>query len=471
MDSIQLYQQNDLLKNNLEILISKLKDEERIRFHNEIQRITFLINSNDKLTLEHRPMRIKRGLINGLGSIIKSISGNLDNNDLLDLERKLTHNEVLIKHHISLTTKALDSFHTILTNVTSQQNYMNVKLTHEVHTQSIELLLIELVFQAETVNDLFKQLNEGIVFAQHSIFHTSIMSQALVQRALRTIPESQRIDATMSQLMPLIRISIHFEPLSYILKIPVLNKRSFEYITTVPIIHSQNHHGSYPISQTLQVLKGEDVRLVQNCKKLNYFICEEQTLNVPSCERDLILHQDIKHCNFTTIFCPASYTQRISENAIYIYSDKPQQYTQKCASGLWTKTLENSVVLNIDECSYDINGMTLTQTIHTREKIAAPKFDLLKYSTEFTPIFLEGTSKELEKQLHALSTLNKQPKEKMLHTNTLTVNVFTTCGIIGIIFLVCYFIKRRNIPQREVVLTPTSIPLQQVTQYSVPVSV
>lgn len=460
-----------MLKNNLEILVSKLKDEERIRFNSEIKRITFLIESNDKLTLEHRPMRTKRGLINGLGSIIKSISGNLDNNDLLNLENKLINNEVLIKHHISLTTKALDSFHLILTNVTSQQNIMNVKLHHEAHEQSIELLMIELVFQAETLNDLFKQLNEGIVFAQHNIFHTSIMSQTLIQKALRTIPETQRIDATISQLIPFIKISINFEPLSYILRIPILNKRSFEYISTVPIIHSQNHHCSYPISQTLQVLKGESVRLVSNCKKLNYFICEEQSLYVPSCERNLILHQDINSCNFTTVYCPETHTQRISENAIYVYSDKPQQYTQKCTSGLWTRTLQHSIVLNVDECSYDINGMTLTQTIHTREKIAAPKFDRLEYSTEFTPIFLEGTSKNLEKQLQALSTLDKQPKKEMFHTNTLTLNVFTTFIIIGIIILICYFIKRRKMPPKEKVSTPASSSLHQVAQYSVPVSV
>lgn len=460
------------LENNFQKLISKFNEIEKGRYINEVTRIQFLIRQNNNIISEYKPMRSKRGLINGLGSIIKSISGNLDNEDLITLENKLKNNKALIKQRISLTSKILDNFHNILTNVTLQQNSLNAKLNHEIHMQHKELLLVEIVFQAETLNDLFQQISEGITFAQHNMFHTSIMSHSLLKQAISHIPSSQKIDATVTQIIPLIKINLVMESkLTYILQIPIVNKKTFEYLTIIPIIHSYDSFCTYPVSQTLQVLKSEGMRLADRCNKINEYICEELTPTIPPCEKGVILQEDISKCNFTKIHCPEQYIQRISDSIIYVFSQATQQYTQRCSSGLWSRTFKHSIVVSTDECTYEVNGATLSQNIHTQERMSAPQFINITIPKEQKPIFLEGSSKEIEKQLQQLRNMPVDKNEEIFHTNTLVLNM-TTIILIVLTFVTLYIIRqRRRKAQEESTETPAEIPLRQVHTFGVPVLV
>lgn len=73
--------------------------------------------------------RYKRGLIDGLGTVIKQISGNMDHNDTLEINeqiRQLQDNELLIKNNVNeqhnLNHKMIERFNNITAFINSEQS-------------------------------------------------------------------------------------------------------------------------------------------------------------------------------------------------------------------------------------------------------------------------------------------------------------------------------------------------------------
>lgn len=90
----------------------------------------------DKLTeiLPH-PQRIKRGLINGLGSIFKQITGNLDANDgerYDTLIRELQNNQInlasAVKKQSSFSVALIDKFNKTIQQITHNEGLLESKV-------------------------------------------------------------------------------------------------------------------------------------------------------------------------------------------------------------------------------------------------------------------------------------------------------------------------------------------------------
>lgn len=79
-----------------------------------------MLNLNEKMQLLNIKRRPKRGIINGLGSIIKSITRNVSNS-----ERKLTHKiNTIVKINNNITTQ----FNNKIKNINKNNIIINKKL-------------------------------------------------------------------------------------------------------------------------------------------------------------------------------------------------------------------------------------------------------------------------------------------------------------------------------------------------------
>lgn len=149
--------------------------------------------------------RVKRGLINGLGTIIKSISGNLDANDaahydqaINDLQNNQKEIVQKLNKEISLTTQVIDNFNKTVTLIkhnqeviTSGLNKISAELNKFIFNFSDYLetrnILDQLNLTLNIILQLLSDVENAITFARLGKLHSSILKLDELESILKTI--------------------------------------------------------------------------------------------------------------------------------------------------------------------------------------------------------------------------------------------------------------------------------------------
>lgn len=134
--NIQL-QENIQAYDKLSSIVEKVSDlrKETMGLNRQVM---FLMNLvKERLSQIISFPRVKRGLLNPLGSLIKLISGNLDYEDAQrydSLIKKLDSRGFSVEHKVSLITKALDK----MVNASSDMNFNIKYINHKTKTIETE---------------------------------------------------------------------------------------------------------------------------------------------------------------------------------------------------------------------------------------------------------------------------------------------------------------------------------------------
>lgn len=155
--------------------------------------------------------RSKRGLINGIGSIFKSITGNLDSsdgeyyNECIDkINRDEREIESLLKNQISVTTSVIKNFNSTIQNLQIDEETFNKNIDeiqnslinisddlafYEAQINTLDLcqsLMESFVFLEESLDDILN----AITFARLKILHSSIITPTDLIYSLQDISKS-----------------------------------------------------------------------------------------------------------------------------------------------------------------------------------------------------------------------------------------------------------------------------------------
>lgn len=152
--------------------------------------------------------RSKRGLINALGSIIKTISGNLDNEDaerynkaILALQNNQKNIIREVNRHMSLTKKLIDNFNTTTTLIRHNQeilakeiNSLKSELENYFYETSqyirVRTVMDQLSLSLQIVFQLLTDLESAVTFAKLNILHSSIIKVGEMQTIIQTLLEN-----------------------------------------------------------------------------------------------------------------------------------------------------------------------------------------------------------------------------------------------------------------------------------------
>lgn len=192
--NLDSYEQNvQIIKHNINTIQTFGKERTGIKGLYKI-RLDMLQMKFKKLeeTLDHlRPrLRNKRGLINGLGSIIKSITGNMDHDDYDELGRaiaEINRNEDVLQNkyndQININTKMINRFNDIQNFVNDQTRKIEFELKSvENSTQSFANILKldqsfhRSVYNIELLNDHLSDIIEAISMAKLKIISRHILN-------------------------------------------------------------------------------------------------------------------------------------------------------------------------------------------------------------------------------------------------------------------------------------------------------
>lgn len=253
--------------------------------------------------------RTRRGLIDPLGSVIKSISGNLDYTDAIKYDNAikiLRNNDVKLSKsfndHISLCKKWIIEQKKFLSTISTNQQILGKELLNLKNNNSGKLLDYARLAQLfniinENVNDLYTELlriENVLAFSRLGNVHHSILSISTLKDIIGKLHEiyskDQILDLDLRDYYNFINIGSYFSKNNFVivLKVPILYQGSFDLYKLCPL---PNKNGRilippYPIIATNSL---EYVYMEAECPKAgDWYICEQKLSHQIRTEEDCI---------------------------------------------------------------------------------------------------------------------------------------------------------------------------------------
>lgn len=125
----------DMIKLQINDFEHRLPNDTYVLYELQINYLSEKLNDVTEHLRSLEPSRAKRGLINGLGSIVKSISGNLDYSDAVQYdnlikELKTTQNKIFMElnSHISLSKDWMTQHYDVMSQLVKNQEKLNSTL-------------------------------------------------------------------------------------------------------------------------------------------------------------------------------------------------------------------------------------------------------------------------------------------------------------------------------------------------------
>ncbi|KAJ8983435.1 hypothetical protein NQ317_013197 [Molorchus minor] len=255
--------------------------------------------------------RVKRGLINGLGSIIKSISGNLDQEDAERYNKAIEHlqnkqQQIIsqVNTQISLTTEILDNYNKTITLVLHNQdvivdgiekikkdfNKFIFNFSHYMQTRDV---LDQLSSSLSMLLHLLTNIENAISFSKLGSLHHSILKtnemESIIEKLLKFHSNNQIIFSDRNSLYKyydVVQVKAFYsnKRLIFALEFPLVHPDQFSHyhLYSIPTVNSTTiipentyltmssdsyQYQSTPCSNMGPVYYCEDNRLIDGIRK------------------------------------------------------------------------------------------------------------------------------------------------------------------------------------------------------------
>lgn len=284
--------------------------------------------SNQLRTFE--PNRFKRGLIDGLGSIIKGISGNLDFTDAIKYDRAiqvLEKNEIKLEtefnSHVTLNKNWISENSKIIKSLVKNQDEIDkvlkviMKADADRETDLIKYahMAQHLLILGDNIEDLSEELQrlENILaFIRTSTTPHSIVSieelRSMLDRIKVLYSKDEILDVEFRNLYDIVKLGYFYlgMKLVIVIKVPIVYPITYNFYK-LSIVPNKNHKSLIPTLPFIAI-SGEKSRYMEaECPKVkSWFLCISNSNYVPQdkpdCVHQLITKQELNQsCEFTSV--------------------------------------------------------------------------------------------------------------------------------------------------------------------------
>lgn len=460
-DSLRTLNNTDGLTDSIELTKFKLKELEN-RLHALTPR-----------------SRNRRGLINGLGTIIKAITGNMDANDAKKLNDEIETimlNEKTLQIEINRQTqingKMIERFGNVTKHINSQQvlikKYLEDfqdQLRNKIRSENSALRLIQFLNQINYNIDLLNMhltgIAEAVTLARLNIISKHILSpQELSELYLFFEKQSVNIK-TDENIYEFLGLQAYFNDTNIIfnIRIPVIPKDSYSLFHIIPLpIHNNKIIKSKPYvlinPNYIQFLdaKCNNIERTFYCHETFH---REETKN-SRCIGNLITNKPAS-CELQE---ETTTTQIIQPEPNYLLLINVPESTFNTTCGPANQKINGTVLIHFENCDVTINQVTY----EAKENIFWDEINI--FPTIFNDINVTFPNNSLQLDDFKPYTFSGGSNFDLLNTNTYQINLHTSTAIVTIILaiiLITYLAARLNInicnPKNLNNQPPTTIPV------------
>lgn len=449
--------------------------------------VTYLATKLDKISsqlLTFEPKRVKRGLIDGLGSVIKSISGNLDFTDaqrydnalkvLQENENKIV-NEINSQMSISKQWVAQNS-EVIVKLVENQGRIENIinsilesDVRHETNLIKYGHLAQLFLILGDNIDNLSEELNRLenlLAFIRTKSMHNSMLNyDALVDmiKRLNTLyTKDEVLDISLREYFNIIKPGYFYnnESLILVYKIPIVYPNTYNLYKLTPA-PNKNGKTLIPTYPYIAIHEEDFMYMETECPKASqWHLCEDQpshhSKRHPDCMQQLIIKQRIiTSCQFTSVSLSTEAMEQLDDQNYIISFPNTTRVRLSCTQEQY-KTMNGSYLATIPKgCLLQAPQFTVSN-IHDRIKgqvlkiIDLPEIEMQSYNSTPRTIKLNSinlsslhSSNEKISMQHPIN-LDKPQIDSLYHT-TIPVYLLMIILIAAItIFLYQHYTKKRD---------------------------
>lgn len=353
--------------------------------------------------------RYKRGILNGIGTIFKSITGNLDAEDgqyYSDCINKLNKDEYqlenLIKNQISVTTSVIKNFNSTIQKLQIDEETFNkdikeietsiLNMTQKLENVHAKLKFLEICEQLMAsylyIEDTLNDILNSITFARLKIIHTSIITPSDLVVSLQEISQNlQRNNlplpiklSKVAQYLDIIELQAFQtdSSLIFVLKVPLVDPQSYTAYQLYPIPILDNRTGLYHVLSVSQkfIARDDDSLMflpipdLDECKqlymgtKLCYNLFSYPIDNNAICEARLF--KNLRHlpenCQSSFIISQGYNVQKLQENEWLVINAEPLHVNINCPKKTSkTEVITKNSVIKLQPSCYAFVGITKIQ--------------------------------------------------------------------------------------------------------------
>lgn len=283
------------------------------------------INPSDRLS------RSKRGLIDGLGSAIKFVTGNMDSRDELrinkiinHLEKNVDEIESQIVNEYSVNNAIIKQFNATLQNVQHNEILLKEKILNlsaetkntikETNTLHFKDVLNQFVLIYTTILNILVDIENSLTFCGLGAMHPSIIkTDDLLAELLRLVPfykDQMPFPVTMDNVLKYQSlIAVHCQHsnnrITYFLTIPLEYDYKFDlyYLESIPSLMKDNYYTIIPNFKYLLINENFIKPLSDICNINGIYHCPSKILahGNSTCEQSIIQRNSATGCLYTSI--------------------------------------------------------------------------------------------------------------------------------------------------------------------------
>lgn len=239
---LKQYEQNI---QKLEVLITSISSIESLKQTHLITKLK-LAELKFKFNTLMPTFRNKRGIFNGLGTVIKTITGNMDANDALHLNEQIEvilKNENILKtknsNQNSINTNMIERFENITKHINDQQNAIsnyfnefqdNLRNSIKIYDKNFKYLefLNQINYNIDILYNHLNDISEAVILAKLSIISKHILSSTEIKE-IHSIFKNQNIVLNSDEhIYELLKLQAYYNDTNIIFntQIPILSNET-----------------------------------------------------------------------------------------------------------------------------------------------------------------------------------------------------------------------------------------------------
>lgn len=321
--------------------------------------------------------RSRRGLINGLGTVIKSITGNLDANDAIEINKSIE--EIMKKQHdmeieensqIKINNQMLQRFENITNHINTQQTvierYLNssqIQLAKRMRSEETSIKYIQYLnqinFNIDLLNNHLTNIAEAIVLAKLNIISKQILNPEELTEIYKSF-EKQSVDIKSNEhIYELLELQAYYNNSNIIfnIRIPSISQNTYSFFHIIPL---PIENGKMITTKPYVMLNKNEIQYFDKaCLKIEgMFYCKEPVSQehdiISSCIANII-NNNPAHCKLIEV--EEDY-QILQPEPNYILLINSPEVTIRSTCGPNQQKLNGTALVHFQDCKVEINGIT-----------------------------------------------------------------------------------------------------------------
>lgn len=309
--------------------------------------------------------RPKRGLINILGSAVKFVTGNLDNDDLITINKNLETINKLQESEIAKISE-ITSF---AAHITRRYEGDIAKINHNI--DSTEKIVNKVISETEIIQALYseqssilklhnflKTIERTINLAKLEIPNLELFSRKeliTIINYLRTLYKPEQIIHTSETHLfevldqSKILLLITNNAVTTVLKLPILKQQSYQYFSVYPLPNSKHQIIVPPASHYLE--EDDQHRWASFCRRSRqYFICYDQL-------EDSCCPQRPTECDAADVINPYFAIIELENTTLLVSTKNKIEVIEKCDKEIQKQLIQNNNLIH-SSCEVIIGNST-----------------------------------------------------------------------------------------------------------------